>query len=128
MTSLVLQRLEPMSQEEKKFFRELSLRIAQLRNEQDLTQQQLGELLAVSQQTIASWEVARLRVPASMLPRLARVLGVSLEALIGEDEPPARRGPTPKLQQQMERISQLPKSQQRFVMQMLDTVIAQASR
>ena len=31
-------------------------------------------------------------------------------------------------QQQIERISQLPKSQQRFVMQMRDTVIAQASR
>jgi len=37
-------------------------------------------------------------------------------------------GPTPKLQQQIERIQQLPRTQQKFVMQMLDTVLAQAAR
>jgi hypothetical protein len=64
-----------------------------------------------------------------MLPRLARALGVSLEALIGEDErPAAKRGPTPKLQRQMERISELPKAQQRFLLQMIETALAQASR
>ena len=39
-----------------------------------------------------------------------------------------KRAPAPKLQQQNERIQKLPHSQQRFVRQMLDTVIAQASR
>lgn len=33
-----------------------------------------------------------------------------------------------KLQQQIERIGQLPKAKQRFVMEMLETVLAQASR
>ena len=51
-----------------------------------------------------------------------------MEALIGEEEKPAKRGPTPKLQQQMEKISQLPRTKQRFVIEMLDTVLAQASR
>jgi hypothetical protein len=37
-------------------------------------------------------------------------------------------GPAPKLQQQNERIQKLPRSQQRFVKQMLDAGIAQASR
>jgi hypothetical protein len=41
---------------------------------------------------------------------------------------PAKRGPAPKLQQQIERIQKLPKSRQRFVMEMLDTVLAQQSR
>jgi hypothetical protein len=36
-----------------------------------------------------------------------------------------KRGPASKLQQQLERISALPKAQQRFVMQMLDTVLQQ---
>lgn len=120
--------IETMSQEEKKFFRELGARVAQLRQEQALTQQQLAEALGIAQQQVASYEVARLRVPASMLPRLARILGVSLEALIGEAEKPAKRGPTPKLQRHMERISQLPKTKQRFVIQMLETVLAQAGR
>jgi hypothetical protein len=40
-----------------------------------------------------------------------------------------KRGPAPKLQQQLERITRLPKAQQRFVMQMIDTVLQQqASR
>jgi transcriptional regulator with XRE-family HTH domain len=117
-----------MTHDEKKFFRDLGARIAQLRKNQNLTQQQLAELMGMSQQSIASWEVGRLRIAVSMLPGLAKVLGVSTEALIGEEEKPAKRGPTPKLQQQMERISQLPRTKQRFVMEMLDTVLAQASR
>jgi hypothetical protein len=58
-----------------------------------------------------------------------RSLGVSLEELLGDDASATKkRGPAPKLQQQIERIQQLPRTQQRFVMQMLDTVIGQASR
>ncbi|MGH9931879.1 MAG: hypothetical protein ACREA9_21990 [Pyrinomonadaceae bacterium] len=56
------------------------------------------------------------------------VLGITIETLIGEEEKPAKRGPTPKPQRHMERISRLPKTQQRFVLQMLETVLAQASR
>ena len=128
MTSFTQPSLETKSQEEKKFFRELGVRVAQLRKEQNLTQQSLAEALGTTQQQVASYEVARLRIPASMLPRLARVLGVSLEALIGEEEKPAKRGPTPKLQRQLERLSNLPKPKQRFVIEMLETVLAQASR
>ena len=63
------------------------------------------------------------------LPRLARTLGVSIETLIGEEQTtPAKRGPAPKLQRHMERISQLPKTQQRFLLQMIETALAQASR
>jgi hypothetical protein len=69
------------------------------------------------------------RIPVSALPTLARSLAVSLEELFGDDAAATKkRGPAPKLQQQVERIQQLPRTQQRFVMQMLDTVIAQASR
>jgi transcriptional regulator with XRE-family HTH domain len=128
MTSFTQPALETMSQEEKKFFRELGVRVAQLRKEQNLTQQSLAEALGTTQQQVASYEVARLRIPASILPRLARVLGVSLETLIGEEEKPAKRGPTPKLQQQLERLSHLPKPKQRAVMEVLEAMLAQASR
>lgn len=39
-----------------------------------------------------------------------------------------KRGPFPKLQQHMERISQLPKPRQRMVMEMLEAVLAQGNR
>src|SRR5215469_9496698 len=116
----------PMTQNEKQFFRELGGRIAALRKAHGLTQVQLAETLELSQQMIASYEVGRRRVPVSLLPAIAHALAVSVEALIGEkDATPAKRGPAPKLLQQMERIQRLPKAQQRFVMQMIDTVLAQ---
>ncbi|MDM0122207.1 hypothetical protein [Variovorax arabinosiphilus] len=37
---------------------------------------------------------------------------------------PAKRGRSPKWQQQMEAIAQLPKAKQRFVSEMLETVLA----
>jgi transcriptional regulator with XRE-family HTH domain len=117
-----------VSPEDKRFFREMGARIAQLRKEQNLTQQQLADELDLSQQIIASYEIGRRRIPVSTLPKLARTLGVSIETLIGEEHAPAKRGPTPKLQRHMERISQLPKTQQRFLLQMIETALAQASR
>ena len=75
------------------------------------------------------YEVGRRRVPVSLLAQIAETLTVSLEELIGKkDVQPAKRGPAPKLQQQIERIHRLPRSKQRFVIEMLDTVLAQQSR
>lgn len=119
----------PMTQDEKQFFKALGARIAELRKAHGLTQVQLAETLELSQQMIASYEVGRRRVPVSLLPAIAHALAVSVEALIGEkDATPTKRGPAPKLLQQMERIQRLPKAQQRFVMQMIDTVLAQQDR
>jgi hypothetical protein len=65
----------------------------------------------------------------SALPTLARSLGVSMEELLGEDSAAAakKRGPAPKLLQQIERIQRLARTQQRFVMQVIETVLAQQS-
>ncbi len=116
-----------ISSEERIFFVELGTRIAHLRKENDITQVQLAEALKVSQQTIQAYEVGRRRIPVSALPILARLLCVSLEELFGEEEPPGKkRGPASRWQQRIEAITQLPKSQQRFISQMLDTVLAQA--
>ncbi len=114
--------------DEKAFFVRLGSRIAQLRKTEGITQVQMAEVLGVSQQTVNSYEVGRRRVPVSALPAIARALAVSIEELIGEDAKPGKRGPTPKLQQQLDRIMQLSKPQQKFVQQMLETVLAQASR
>ncbi len=119
--------LDPMTHDEKLFFKQLGARIAALRKDQAMTQVQLAESMGVSQQTVASWEVGRRGVPVSALPLLARTLGVSVEALIGEKTAPAKRGPTPKLQQQVERLSRLPQAKQRVVMEMLEGFLNQAA-
>ena len=118
-----------ISDQERAFFIELGLRVAELRKQQAITQVQLAEALGVSQQTMQGYEVGRRRIPVSALPTLARALGVSLEELMGEPvTKTSRRGPAPKLAQHMERISRLPRTQQQFVMKMLDTVLAQQGR
>jgi transcriptional regulator with XRE-family HTH domain len=91
---------------------------------------EMAKALGVSQQTINSCEFDRRRVPVSALSTLARTLGVSLEELLAEESAAAakKRGTAPKLQQQMERIQHLPRAQQRFVMQVIDTVLAQQDR
>jgi hypothetical protein len=63
-----------------------------------------------------------------MLPILVQILGLTLEELLGQAPAKGKRGPTPRLQQQIDRISKLPKSKQQVVMEMLDMVItSQAS-
>ena len=118
-----------ISTKERAFIARLGARVAEQRKVQSITQVQLAESLGVSQQTINSYEVGRRRIPVSTLPQLARLLSVTVEELLGDNGTATRkRGPAPMLQRQIERIQQLPRTQQKFVMQMLDTVLAQASR
>ncbi|MBS0577364.1 MAG: helix-turn-helix domain-containing protein [Proteobacteria bacterium] len=94
----------------------------------DLTQAQLGDLIGVTQQQIASFEIGRRRMPVSVLPLLARALDTSIEELVGERPRPGKRGPAPKLQRQLERLHALPKAKQRMVSEVLDSLLAQAAR
>jgi transcriptional regulator with XRE-family HTH domain len=123
--------VEIMATDDREFFVALGQRIAQLRHERGWTQQELAEKLGVAQQTLAHYEVARIRVPASTLPLLATLFMTPIDTLVGHAQHAQRtgkRGPAPKLQQHMERISQLPKPRQRMVMEMLEAVLAQGGR
>ena len=59
----------------------------------------------------------------SLLPVLARFFGIGVDDLLGLKHGKGKRGPTPKLQQQIERLSRLPKAKQRVVMDMLEGVL-----
>jgi transcriptional regulator with XRE-family HTH domain len=120
-----------MTHDERSFFAGLGQRIATARKDADLTQQQLADALGIPQPQLASYEIGRRRVPVSLLPSLARTLAVAVEVLIDGDaaKPPVqgrtRRGPVSRLEQQIDAVTRLPKARQKFVMQMLDTVLAQ---
>lgn len=120
-----------MTPDERTFFEGLGQRIAQARKDADMTQVQLAERLGIEQPQLASYEVGRRRVPVSLLPGLARTLGVTIEALVDEDGSvagPSKRGPASRLQRQLDAIAQLPKAQQRVVTTMLDAMLAQHGR
>jgi transcriptional regulator with XRE-family HTH domain len=113
------------------FFKELGARIAEARKERNITQVQLSATLGIAQQTLAHYEGGRLRLPASLLPTLAQELQVPVENLLGQpvkSKAPPKRGPAPRLQQHLERISALPKPRQRAVMDVIEAMLAQQGR
>lgn len=71
---------------------ELSERIAALRKERGLTQEQLGKMVGVSYQAVSKWEKGG-APDIELLPVLSRQLGVTIDALFGmeggEQEDPA---------------------------------------
>lgn len=80
-------------------------------------------------ETITACEVGRQRIQVCSLLLIPKTLGVAVEEIVGEEpKAAAKSGPALKLQQQMDRIEKLPEAQQRFVTQVIDSVIAQASR
>ncbi|WP_340612107.1 helix-turn-helix domain-containing protein [Xenorhabdus bharatensis] len=124
MASLTYRQIQAMKTTDETFFKELGNRIALARKEQQLTQQQLAGQLGIAQQTMAHYEGGRLKVSAALLPLLAEILHLSLDELLGlPTTRRSKRGPSSRLEQQIEMISQLPKARQKFVSEMLDTVI-----
>lgn len=121
--------IDQMASGDTAFFILLGKRVAQLRQDHGMTQQQLADTLGIAQQTWANYETGRSRLPASMLPTLADVFRVPVDVLLGHTDQRAKRpGPVPKWQQQIETIAQLPKPKQRLVTQMLDALLQQAAR
>lgn len=119
-------RVVAISQEERAFFVALGARIAQLRKNANSTQVRLAEFLGVSQQTVNAYAMGHRRMAIAALPRLTRLLGVSIEELFGEPARSGKRGPTPQPQQKIERLSRLPQSQQKMLLHMLDGMLSQA--
>lgn len=111
------------------FFQALGSRIAQARKERGMTQQALAEALGIAQQTLGHYEVARARIAADLLPRLADALDMSLDELL-KGQPTVRlngkRGPASRLEQQLDAVTSLPKAKQKMVAELLDSVIVKA--
>jgi len=93
---------EQMSLKDKNFFKQLGKIIARLR-----------------------LEMGPRKIPASMLPKLAKLFAVPLEQLMGVEQLPAKRGPVSTLQQQIEQITLMPRAKQKFIIEMLDALIQQ---
>ena len=67
-------------------------RIAALRKEKGLTQEELAQHMGVSGQAVSKWENDQTCPDISALPRLARLLGVTVDELLeGKEETPAVR-------------------------------------
>ncbi|MBN2132509.1 MAG: helix-turn-helix transcriptional regulator [Sedimentisphaerales bacterium] len=121
--------LAAMTEEEtQRFHEELGKRIARRRKELGLTQIELAERIEATQKIVTSYERATRQMPAWRLPMIAEALETTPEALLGVSQQQQRRGRgrESRLEQQLERLKELPRSEQQFVMKMLDTALAHA--
>ncbi len=65
-------------------------RIAALRREKGLKQEDIAQALDISSQAVSKWENDQSCPDISLLPKLAKLLGVSVDTLLsGEEEKPA---------------------------------------
>ena len=62
------------------------VRIRDLREDRDLKQRDLAELLQVHQSTYSDYELGRLNIPVSALHKLADFYGVSVDYLLGRTD------------------------------------------
>ena len=77
------------------------------------------------QEVGAHYEVGRLRLPVTLVPRLAAFFVVPTDVLLGVTSAQRKARADPKLERQLERVSRLPKAQQQTVLAMLDGVLLQ---
>ncbi|KAB2922442.1 MAG: XRE family transcriptional regulator [Xanthomonadales bacterium] len=114
-----------MADADRSFYVQLGQRLAEQRKAQGITQVQMAERLGVAQQTMAHYEGGTVRIGVETLAHAAQVFGVAVEDLIGTGKrSAAKRGPQPKIAQQLQQIEALPKAKQRAISQVLDSVIA----
>ena len=119
-----------MAVTDRAFYEQLGQRIADHRKARGITQVELAKTLGIAQQTLAHYEGGTVRIAIAMLSAVAEALDVNIEDLLGNPsaKTTGKRGPVPKLQRQLEQVSQLPKAKQRLITEVLDSMLAQANR
>lgn len=60
--------------------------IRKIRRSQDITQEQLASGVGVSQQAVAAWERGLSSPRAELLPKLADILGCTVDELLSKEE------------------------------------------
>ncbi|HEY0683002.1 MAG TPA: helix-turn-helix transcriptional regulator [Steroidobacter sp.] len=112
--------------ESKRYFTALGAHIAQLRKERGMTQAELARAIGVSQQAVFAYELGDRRVSVLILTRIAKVFTVRVEELIGLARPVGiRKGRlSPRAMRHAERLQALSKTQQRFVIRIIDVLEA----
>jgi len=99
-------------------------RLATLRKAAGITQTAFAAEIGISQRMMAYYEGPTARPPANRLPRMAKALGVSVDALLGnETAQRPRKATDTRLQWRLQQIEKLDAGERRQVLQVLDAFI-----
>ena len=103
-------------------------RLAEARQRAGISQAELGEKLGLSQRAIAHWERRDSAMYPKQIAELCRILDVPADELLGIKSKARKPGPPTKLQRQIEAVSKLPKSKQKFVSEFLANVLGESAK
>jgi transcriptional regulator with XRE-family HTH domain len=101
-------------------------RLHGLREAAGLSQQQLAERVGISQAAYAWWERRPVALRPDQILKLATVLNVSADDLLGVRPKRTKPGPKTKLQVQIEQIQRLPRAKQQTISEVLDMAVKSA--
>ncbi len=63
-------------------------RVRDMREDHDLTQKQISEILSIHQTTYSDYEIGNLNIPVEVLIKLARLYETSIDYLVGFTDDP----------------------------------------
>ena len=90
----------------------------------DITQTAFAAEIGISQRMMAYYEGSTAHPPANLLPRMAKALGVSVDALLGSETAKRRRKATDtRLQRRLQQIENLDPGERRQMLQVRDAFI-----
>lgn len=101
-------------------------RLATIRRDKGLTQRELAELLGTTQKMVDYYERRAINPALEVVRSCARALAVPVIELVGHEAAATLRrkpGPVSQLERRFERVKQLPRGEQEFVIKFLDTVL-----
>lgn len=113
-----------IKQESRAYFRTLGAHVTAMRKSRGMTQAELARAIGVSQQAVFAYELGERRISVLILVKLAKVFGISVEEMMGLTKP--ARVPkgrlSPRAVRNAQRLQALTKTQQRFVVRIIDVL------
>ena len=101
-------------------------RLVKLRKAAGYTQTELANELGVTQRMVSYYEGHSEYPPSAMLPKLADVLGVTADELLGIKPMKKTKKPDSRLQRRFQHIEKLPPKDKRQLMSLIDTFVKAA--
>jgi transcriptional regulator with XRE-family HTH domain len=103
-----------------KKIKDFGKRLAMLRKERGMTQQQLADEIDVTRRVIAYYEVESDNPPSNIIMLLSKALNITADELLGLAPVDIKDKPNLKITQRIKKIEGLPPSQQKVLLKTID--------
>jgi transcriptional regulator with XRE-family HTH domain len=107
---------------------DFAARLRALRETAGLSQRDMAGRLGISQPSYVAWESYNVALKPEQITELAKVLGIGVAELFDSPKSQSSRGPAGKAKRVFETVSQLPRSQQQKILEVVEAMIERHSK